>query len=340
MLKPAFQQAARKATTRTLPATRRTAALRCSSGVPWAEGPFVYNAVAYLEHGRIESVRLKFNLPNYGVFDEKRVFAPGPLPAPVEVRGVLLGVPVCEDIWSEEACQSLAKAGAGLLIVPNGSPYWMDKQGQRYSIARSRVAETKILPLAYINQVGGQDELVFDGASFVVNADGSVAVQMPVWEEAVAITEWRRDGNRWACEPQPLAEIEQDDAANYLACVTGLRDYVEKNGFPGVVLGLSGGIDSALCVAMAVDALGAKRVHGVMLPYTFTSTESLSDAAETAQALGVRYDIMPIHPAVEGLTKSLASITDGGDAGTAQENLQSRARGTLLMGLSNNSGRC
>ena len=336
VLKPAFQQAAREAC-EDFASDTKDGGPAVLVGLPWAEGPFVYNAVAYLDHGRIESVRLKFNLPNYGVFDEKRVFAPGPLPAPVEVRGVLLGVPVCEDIWSEEACQSLAKAGAGLLIVPNGSPYWMDKQGQRYSIARSRVAETG-LPLAYINQVGGQDELVFDGASFVVNADGSVAVQMPVWEEAVAITEWRRDGNRWVCEPQPLAEIEQGDAASYLACVTGLRDYVEKNGFPGVVLGLSGGIDSALCVAMAVDALGAKRVHGVMLPYTFTSNESLSDAAETAQELGVRYDIMPIHPAVEGLTKSLAAITDGGDAGTAEENLQSRARGTLLMGLSNKFG--
>jgi NAD+ synthase len=290
-----------------------------------------------LDRGRIEAVRLKYNLPNYGVFDEKRVFAPGPLPEPIEVRGVSLGVPVCEDIWSEEACRALAKAGAGLLIVPNGSPYWMDKQGQRYSIARARIAETE-LPLAYVNQVGGQDELVFDGASFVLNADGILAVQMPAWEEALAVTEWRQDGKRWRCLPQPLAEIEQGDAANYLACVTGLRDYVEKNGFPGVVLGLSGGIDSALCVAMAVDALDAKRVHGVMLPYLYTSNESLNDAAQTAEALGIRYDIMPISPAVEGLTKSLATISNGGDSGTAEENLQSRARGTLLMGLSNKFG--
>ena len=335
-LKPAFQQAAREAC-EDFAADTNDGGPAVLVGLPWADGPLVYNAVAYLDHGRIESVRLKYNLPNYGVFDEKRVFAPGPLPAPIEVRGVLLGVPVCEDIWSEEACQAVAKAGAGLLIVPNGSPYWMDKQGQRYSIARSRVAETR-LPLAYINQVGGQDELVFDGASFVLNADGSLAVQMPAWEEALAITEWRRDGNRWACEPQTFAEIEQGDAANYLACVLGLRDYVDKNGFPGVVLGLSGGIDSALCAAMAVDALGSSRVHGVMLPYTFTSNESLNDAAETARALGVRYDIMPIHPAVEGLAKSLAAIADGGDAGTAEENLQSRARGTLLMGLSNKFG--
>jgi NAD+ synthase len=336
VLKPAFQRAAREAC-EAFARDTSDGGPAVLIGLPWAEGPFVHNAVAYLDQGRIEAVRLKYNLPNYGVFDEKRVFAPGPLPEPIVVRGVSLGVPVCEDIWSEEVCGSLAKAGAGLLIVPNGSPYWMDKQGQRYAIARERIAETG-LALAYINQVGGQDELVFDGASFVLNADRSVAVQMPAWEEALAVTEWRKDGKRWACEPQPLAEIEQGDAANYLACVLGLRDYVEKNGFPGVVLGLSGGIDSALCVAMAVDALGASRVHGVMLPYLYTSNESLDDAAQTAEALGIRYDIMPISSAVEGLTKTLASISDGGDSGTAEENLQSRARGTLLMGLSNKFG--
>ncbi|MGA8434780.1 MAG: NAD+ synthase [Methyloceanibacter sp.] len=336
VLKPALQAAAREACEAFARDTSDSGPA-VLVGLPWANGPFVYNAVAYLDHGCIEAVRLKYNLPNYGVFDEKRVFAPGPLPEPILVHGVSIGVPVCEDIWGEEACQALAKAGAGLLIVPNGSPYWMDKQDQRYSIARGRVAETG-LPLAYVNQVGGQDELVFDGASFVLNSDGSLAVQMPVWEEAVTVTEWHREGKSWRCLPQPLAEIEHGDAANYLACVTGLRDYVEKNGFPGVVLGLSGGIDSALCVAMAVDALGAKRVHGIMLPYIYTSNESLNDAAQTAEALGIRYDIVPIHQAVEGLTKSLVPITDGSDSGTAEENLQSRARGTLLMGLSNKFG--
>jgi NAD+ synthase len=336
VLKPALQAAAREACEAFARDTSDSGPA-VLVGLPWANGPFVYNAVAYLDHGCVEAVRLKYNLPNYGVFDEKRVFAPGPLPEPILVHGVSIGVPVCEDIWSEEACQALAKAGAGLLIVPNGSPYWMDKQDQRYSIARGRMAETG-LPLAYVNQVGGQDELVFDGASFVLNSDGSLAVQMPVWEEAVTVTEWHREGKSWRCLPQPLAEIEHGDAANYLACVTGLRDYVEKNGFPGVVLGLSGGIDSALCVAMAVDALGAKRVHGIMLPYIYTSNESLNDAAQTAEALGIRYDIVPIHQAVEGLTKSLVPITDGSDSGTAEENLQSRARGTLLMGLSNKFG--
>ena len=221
--------------------------------------------------------------------------------------------------------------------MPNGSPYWMDKHDVRYGVAETRVAETR-LPLAYVNQVGGQDELVFDGGSFVLNADGAVAVQLPAWEEALGITEWRREDGRWRCLPGTIAEIEQGDAANYLACVTGLRDYVEKNGFPGVVLGLSGGIDSALCAAMAVDALGAARVHGVMLPYTYTSNESLSDAAATAEALHIRYDIMPIHAAVEGLTKSLAKVFAGTSPDATEENLQSRARGTLLMAISNKFG--
>ena len=190
VLKPALQQAAREAC-EAFARDTSDGGPAVLIGLPWADGPFVYNAVAYLDRGRIEAVRLKYNLPNYGVFDEKRVFAPGPLPEPIDFRGVSLGVPVCEDIWSEEACRALAKAGAGLLIVPNGSPYWMDKQGQRYSIAQARVAETG-LPLAYVNQVGGQDELVFDGASFVLNADGSLAVQMPAWEEALGVTEWRR----------------------------------------------------------------------------------------------------------------------------------------------------
>jgi NAD+ synthase len=336
VLKPAFQAAAREGC-EALARDTGDGGPAVLIGLPWAEGPFVYNAVALLDHGRIETVRFKANLPNYGVFDEKRVFAPGPLPEPIEVRGLLIGVPVCEDIWSELVCATLAKGGARFLIVPNGSPYWMDKQDQRYLVAGARVAETG-LPLVYINQVGGQDELVFDGASFVLNADDTRAAQLPAWEEALGITEWRSEQGRWRCLPGPLAEIEAGDAANYLACVTGLRDYVDKNGFPGVVLGLSGGIDSALCAAMAVDALGPSRVHGVMLPYVFTSTESLNDAAATAAALGIRYDIVPIHAAVDGLRQSLAALSDGGGADTAEENLQSRARGTLLMAVSNTFG--
>jgi NAD+ synthase len=336
VLKPALQKAARDACEEF---ARDTAdgGPAILVGLPWGDGPFVYNAVALLDRGRIEAVRYKNNLPNYGVFDEKRVFAPGPIPEPIDFRGVKIGVPICEDIWSEEVCEGLAQTGAGLLIVPNGSPYWMDKQEVRYGVAETRVAETR-LPLAYVNQVGGQDELVFDGASFALNDDATLAVQLPAWEEVLSVTEWRRQGGRWRCLPGLVAEVEEGDAANYLACVTGLRDYVEKNGFPGVVIGLSGGVDSALCAAMAVDALGAARVRCVMLPYSFTSNESLNDAAATAEALGVRYDIMPVHEAVDGFAKSLAPIFVGAPADTTEENLQSRARGTLLMALSNKFG--
>ncbi|HXV23857.1 MAG TPA: NAD+ synthase [Alphaproteobacteria bacterium] len=336
VLKPALQRAAQEAL-EALARDTKDGGPGILVGLPFADGLFVYNAQALLDQGRIEALRFKNNLPNYGVFDEKRVFAPGPLPAPIEFRGLKLGVPVCEDIWSEDVCRALAGSGAELLIVPNGSPYWMEKQETRYEVARARVAETH-LPLAYVNQVGGQDELVFDGASFVLNANGRLAVQLPAWEEALGVTEWRREGDGWRCLPGEIAKLEEGDAANYLACVIGLRDYVEKNGFPGVVLGLSGGIDSALCAAMAVDALGAKRVHGVMLPYAYTSNESLSDAAATAEALHIRYDIMPIHTAVEGLTGSLEKVFAGTKPDATEENLQSRARGTLLMALSNKFG--
>jgi NAD+ synthase len=336
VLKPALQIAAREAC-ESLSRDTADGGPAMLMGLPWGDPPFVYNAVALLDGGRIAELRYKNNLPNYGVFDEKRVFAPGPMPAPIDFRGIKLGVPVCEDIWSEEVCAALKQAGAEILVVPNGSPYWIDKQDVRYGVAETRVAETR-LPLTYVNQVGGQDELVFDGASFVLNDDATLAVQLPAWEEAVATTEWRREDGGWRCLPGLIESVEEGDAANYLACVLGLRDYVQKNGFPGVVLGLSGGVDSALCAAMAVDALGASRVHAVMLPYAYTSNESLSDAAATADALGIRYDIMPIHAAVEGLSKSLEKVFAGTSADATEENLQSRARGTLLMGISNKFG--
>jgi NAD+ synthase len=336
VLKPALQKAAREAC-EMLASDTEDGGPAMLMGLPRGEVSKVYNAVALLDSGRIEAVRYKYNLPNYGVFDEKRVFAPGPLPEPIPFRGIKLGVPICEDIWTGDACEALAREGAELLIVPNGSPYWIGKQEVRYDVARLRVAETK-LPLAYVNQVGGQDELVFDGASFVLNADGSVAVQLPAWEKALGISEWRRISGRWRCLSGTIAAIERDEAANYLACVTGLRDYVEKNGFPGVVLGLSGGVDSALCAAIAVDALGADRVFGVMLPYKYTSNESLNDAAATAEALHIRYEIMPIHATVEGLSKDLAKMFAGTTPDATEENLQSRARGMLLMAISNKFG--
>jgi NAD+ synthase len=306
-------------------------------GTPWGENGKVYNAVAFLAGGKAETLRYKVDLPNYSVFDEKRNFAPGAMPGPVNFNGVRLGIPICEDIWSDAVTECLAESGAELLIVPNGSPFTLKKRAQRENVAVARVAGTG-LPLLYVNQVGGQDELVFDGASFALNQGGKLAAQLPAWEACVALTEWQREREGWACLGGPLATVEEGHAAAYLACVTGLRDYVEKNRFPGVVLGLSGGVDSALCAAMAVDALGHARVHCLMMPYRFTSNASLSDAAACAEALGVRYDIIPIHSAVDGFNEMLHPLFEGLESGLAEENLQSRVRGTTLMAISNKFG--
>ncbi|MEM8743751.1 MAG: NAD+ synthase [Pseudomonadota bacterium] len=336
VLKPAFRAAVR-AEVEALAKETSDGGPAMLVGAPWEEGGEVYNAVILLDGGEISAIRYKNDLPNYDVFDEKRVFSAGPLPGPVNFRGVRIGVPICEDIWGEEVCECLVETGAEFLLVPNGSPYTSGKMDVRTNQAAARVTENGV-PLAYVNQVGGQDELVFDGASFVLNKDCSLAMQLPAWQEALVMTQWVRDGDTWRCEPGDLSAIEEGDAANYAACVLGLRDYVNKNGFPGVVLGLSGGIDSAICAAMSVDALGPDRVHCVMLPYAYTSNESLSDAAECAEALGVRYDIVPIHKPVDGFNDSLAPLFDGMPSGTAEENLQSRARGTILMGVSNKFG--
>src|SRR5262245_51128752 len=222
-------------------------------GTPWLEHGKLYNAYCLLDGGAIAAVRLKVNLPNYGVFDERRVFAPGPPPGPVNFRGVRIGMPICEDIWTEwgdyeDVVECLAETGAELMIVPNGSPYSRDKDDVRLNIAVARVTESD-LPLVYVNQVGGQDELVFDGASFGLHADRSLAFQLPAFREAVETLVWERSGNGWRCSGGPVAALEEGDKADYLACMLGLRDYVNKSGFKGVVLGLSGGIDSALVAA-------------------------------------------------------------------------------------------
>ena len=306
-------------------------------GTVWPDGDKLYNAVALLEDGRITGLRYKVDLPNYGVFDEKRVFDAGPLPGPLNFKGVRIGVPICEDIWKDEVCECLAECGAEILLSPNGSPFEWKKEDVRTNIAVARVVETG-LPLAYLNQIGGQDELVFDGASFVLNSDKTLAVQMPAWEEALVVTEWSRGPTGWRCTPGAKAKLEAGDAAAYHACVLGLRDYVEKNGFPGVVLGLSGGIDSAIVAAMAADALGPARVHAIMLPYRFTSGESLTDAAACAKALGIRYDTVAIAPAVEGIYGMLEPLFSGKPRDIAEENVQSRVRGTTLMAISNKFG--
>jgi NAD+ synthase len=306
-------------------------------GTPWVEGGKLYNAAALLDGGRVASLRFKVDLPNYGVFDEKRVFAPGPLLGPMNVRGTRIGVPICEDIWGPEPVECISETGGEIILVPNGSPYRRGVVDERLNVAVARVKEAG-LPLVYTNQVGGQDELVFEGASFVLNTDLTFAAQLPAFREDCATIPFIRTAAGWRAEPGPIARLETGDEADYAACVLGLRDYVDKNRFPGVVLGLSGGIDSALCAAMAVDALGADRVRCLMLPYRFTSQESLTDAAAIAKALGLRYDIMPIASAVEGLEQALAPLTAGLARDVTEENLQSRARGTILMAVSNKFG--
>jgi NAD+ synthase len=312
-------------------------------GTPWLEEQRLYNAYCLLDRGAIAAVRRKVNLPNYGVFDERRVFASGPVPGPVNFRGVRIGIPICEDIWTdwgdyENVVECLAETGSELLIVPNGSPYWRNKDDVRLNVAVARITESD-LPIAYVNQVGGQDELVFDGASFGLHADRSLAFQLPAFRETVATVRWERTGDGWRCADGPMAKLEDNPyKEDYAACMLGLRDYVNKNGFKGVVLGLSGGIDSALAAALAVDALGAERVRCLMLPYRFTSQQSLDDAARAAKALGVQYDAVPIESAVLGLEQALAPLFKGQPRDVTEENLQARVRGTILMAISNKFG--
>jgi NAD+ synthase len=341
VLKPAFQAACR-ATVETLARETADGGPAVLVGTPWAEDGKLHNAYCLLEGGRVAAVRLKVNLPNYGVFDERRVFAPGALPGPVNVRGVRIGVPVCEDIWTEwgdyeDVVECLTETGAEILLVPNGSPYSRDKDEVRLNVAVARVTESG-LPLIYVNQVCGQDELVFDGASFALNPDRSLAFQLPAFRECVTTTVWERGASGWRCSGGPVAALEEGDRGDYAACVLGLRDYVDKNRFPGIVLGLSGGVDSALCAAMAVDALGPERVRCVMLPYRYTSDVSKTDAAQVAQALGVKYEVLPIAPAVEGLEQAIAPLVGNLPRDVTEENLQARARGVILMAVSNKFG--
>jgi len=308
-------------------------------GAPLAEHGKLFNAMFLLDGGKIAGITRKHDLPNYGTFDEKRVFAAGPLPGPLVFRGTRLGVPICEDMWSPDVTECLAETGAEILIVPNGSPYEVGKDDRRLSLAVARVTETG-LPLVYLNRVGGQDELVFDGASFIVNADRSLAVQLPDWDETVAKTHWTRHGlgHHWICAQGPRAVLDEDPADIYHAMLVALRDYVNRNGFPGVVLGLSGGIDSALSAAVAVDALGADRVWCVMMPSPYTSPDSLEDAALCAQMLGCRLDTVNIGPAMGAFSQMLGPLFEGRAADTTEENIQSRIRGLSLMALSNKFG--
>jgi NAD+ synthase len=323
--------------------------------LPWRIDGCLHNAAALVTGGRSE-LRFKHELPNYGVFDEKRVFNPGPLPEPITFRGVRLGIPICEDIWLPSVTAHLAGAGVELLLVPNGSPFEVDKFDERLELARARTSESGA-PLAYLNQVGGQDELVFDGGSFVMNADGTLAHRLPFWREAIVITRWEKSSSGLRCVGNPGGHVLSDVPSSvgpvlvdgpwqepprldtiYSAMMLGLRDYVRKNGFKGIVLGLSGGIDSALTAAVAVDALGAERVRGVRLPSRFTSQASMDDAADSAACLGITLETISIGQTVDAAEAALTLPFGSRERDVTEENLQARVRGLLLMGISNKFG--
>lgn len=337
VLKPAFAARAAEELAKLAAATADGGAAMLVGSI-FADAGALYNGIALLDGGSIAAVRYKHELPNYGTFDEKRIFTAGPLPKPIEFRGVRLGVPICEDGWLAPVSQHLKQHGAELLISTNGSPYEIDKDDRRLEeVFAARVRETG-LPLMFLNRVGGQDELVFDGCSFVLNADGAIAHRLPDWEEHLRMTHWHRRSGGWECTDGAKAMWEEHPADIYSAMVVGLRDYVDTNRFPGVVLGMSGGIDSAICAAIAADALGPDRVWCVMLPSRYTSQSSLDDAAECAAMIGCKIDTIPISPAVEAFDGMLSGSFAGRDADITEENIQSRIRGLTLMALSNKFG--
>ncbi len=306
-------------------------------GTPWVEDGKLYNAALLLEGGRIVARALKHDLPNYGVFDEKRVFSPNPSPKILEWRDHKLGVLLCEDMWKADVCAQLKAQGAEILLVLNGSPFETGKQYQRYDIARERVAETG-LALVYVNQVGGQDELVFEGASFAMDKDGGLTAQLRAWSEEVALIETETEEGRLVLRPSGQASLPEKEASTYAALMTAIRDYVYKNGFKSVLIGLSGGVDSALVAALAVDALGAENVRTVMMPSPYTSAESLEDASAVAKSLGCRLDTIPIAEGMAAFDHMLAEQFMGCEPDETEENIQARLRGMLLMALSNKSG--
>jgi len=292
-----------------------------------------HNAVAVVRDGKIVGVYRKHTLPNYTVFDEQRYFTPGTEPLVFDMAGVNVGVVICEDIWVPEPARQARDAGADVIVVPNGSPYHTRQQSLRREVVRARAVETRC-PVVYVNRVGGQDELVFDGASFVVDGGGKVAQQSPAWHETIALAEF--DG----AAPKPVrgdldARLEPHV---YSALTMGVRDYVDKNRFPGVLIGLSGGIDSALTLAVAIDALGRNRVRALMLPSTYNAAISLEDARTMAGILGVRYDEVPIDDVMQAFRLALAADFKGLPEDAAEENIQARIRGTLLMAMSNKHG--
>ncbi len=335
-LKPAAVRACQEALQRLAKDTAGGCAVLMT--LPWA-GPEgrPHNAVALLADGEVKGVSFKVDLPNYGVFDEKRIFAPGEEPNLFEYKGVKIGVPICEDIWAAGPCAALRAKGAAILLVPNGSPFRRTSDHERFEVARARVAETG-LPLVYVNQVGGQDELVFDGGSFALQADSELCMSLPKFEDAIALSIWERAEPGWRCVEAPSADWPRGPEEIYRAMVVGLRDYVKKSGFPGVLLGLSGGVDSAISLVVARDALGAEAVRAFMLPSRYTSQDSLDDAETCARVNDVRLAELPIEPAVKAFDTMLAGEFAGRSADITEENIQARIRGLTLMALSNKLG--
>jgi NAD+ synthase len=342
VLKPAFQQACRAAAEQ-LAAETADGGPAVLLGLPWVENEKLYNAVALLDGGKIAATRLKADLPNYGVFDEKRVFSAGGNQSPINFRDVRLGLPICEDIWGPEVVECLAESGSDILLVPNGSPYEHDKLDVRTDLVKRRIEENG-RPIVYLNQIGGQDEVVFDGASFVMNGDQTIAVQMPAFAETQTTTTWRRTSklgggnNGWVCEPGMMVPQPSVIESVYQAMMLGLRDYVNKNRFPGILLGLSGGIDSAISAAVAVDALGADKVRAFMLPSPYTSDDSIVDAQKCADLLGIRHESIIIGPAMQAFESMLSGVFTGRNSDVTEENIQSRIRGVSLMAISNKLG--
>ena len=306
-------------------------------GLPIYEKNNLFNAAAIVDEGKLIGFSKKINLPNYSVFDEKRVFHQNDIPKVFEFRGIKLGVPICEDIWQDNVCLELKNQGCELIVSPNGSPFDKYKINQRKTIIEDRVSEIG-LPFVYINQVGGQDELVFDGSSLIMNGDKEIIYEAPPWQEHNAVIEFNEKEKKF--NNLSFNEFKFSDLENiYMATVIGLRDYVSKNNFPGVILGLSGGIDSAFCAAVAVDALGKDKVEAYMLPSNYTSENSTIDAEDCANRLEINLETIPISDTFLSLEESLKTSFKGLPNDITEENLQSRIRGTILMAISNKKGK-
>jgi NAD+ synthase len=336
VLVPAFRQQAMEAAKR-LAAQAKDLPCDLVFGSVWYEDGLIYNASLLASKGRVSLLRAKHDLPNYGVFDEKRLFAEGPAPTVFNWRGVKIGLLICEEVWDVEASRQLAAQGAEILMVQNASPYHIGKAGQRKQVVDAATTATG-LPLVYLNLVGGQDELVFDGRSYIDTPGGEDSARLGAFREELGITHWQKADGGWHCIGGPQQATRSDEETIYHALVLGLRDYVGKNGFPGVVLGLSGGIDSGLSAAIAADALGAGRVLGIRMPSPYTSIDSMEDAEQLAQALGLRMETIPITPMMEAADGGLGALFAGRAADTTEENIQARLRGLTLMAVSNKFG--